>query len=196
MQRIRPWGAAVAGLALLFVVLSGPAVADSNWGRNGRRGGGGSGGGGGGQTATFNVGSLPGDFQSRIMDRLGSEPALQAAGIAVDLANGIVQLVGQITTEVLNVVKGILAQLGVSFPINVQPPGGGGATTTTTAPQPTTTTTAPTNGGGGGGGDGGGGGGGGGDLGGVFPGLQENILSLVRQFVDRVLALIQQFLPV
>ena len=193
MQRIRPWGAAVAGLALLFVVLSGPAVADSNWGRNGRRGGGGS---GGGQTATFNVGSLPGDFQSQIMDRLGSEPALQAAGIAVNLANGVVQLVGQITTEVLNLVKGILAQLGVSFPINVQPPGGGGATTTTTtAPQPTTTTTAPPNGGGGGGG-GGDGGGGGGDPGGLFPGLQENILSLVRQFVDRVLALIQQFLPV
>lgn len=187
MQRIRPWGAAVAGLALLFVVLSGPAVADSNWSRNGRRGGGSS----GGQTATFNVGGLPGDFQSRILDRLGSEPALQAAGIAVDLANGIVQLVGQITTEVLNLVKGILAQLGVSFPINVLP-GGGGATTTTTAPQPaTTTTTAPPNGGGGGGGDGGGG-----DLGGIFPGLQENILSLVRQFVDRVLALIQQFLPV
>jgi hypothetical protein len=184
MQKIRPLGAAVAGLALLFVVLSGPAVADSNWGRHGRRGG------SGGQTATFNVGSMPGDFQSRIMNRLGTEPALQAAGIAVELTNGIIQLVGQITTEVLNLVKSILAQFGVSFPINVLPGGGGAAPTTTTAPPSSTTTTAPPGGGGGGGGAGVG------DGGGVLPGFQENLLALVRQFVDRILALIRDFLPV
>ncbi|HEX2041222.1 MAG TPA: hypothetical protein VHF24_01185 [Acidimicrobiales bacterium] len=184
MQRTRPWGAAVAALALLFVVLSGPAVADSNWGRNGRRGG------GGGQSATFNVGGLPGDFQSRIMDRLGSEPALQAAGIGVELADGIIQLVGRITTEVLNLVKGILAQFGVSFPINVLPGGDGAVTTTTAAPPPSTTTTAAPGGGGGGGGAGVG------DGGGALPGFQENLLSLIRQLVDRVLALIRDFLPV
>jgi hypothetical protein len=179
MQKIRPLGAAVAGLALLFVVLSGPAVADTNWGRNGRRSG------GGGQTATFNVGSLPSDFQSRILDRLGREPGLQAAGIAVDFAGGIIRLVGQITTEVLNLVKSILAQLGVSFPINVLPGGGGATTTTTTtaagSPGPTTTTTVAPGGGGGGG---------------ALPGFQETLLALIRQFVDRVLALIRDFLPV
>ena len=183
MQRFRPLGAAVAALALLFVVLSGPAVADS--GRNGRRGGGD---GGGAQTASFNVGSLPSDFQSRIMDRLGSEPALQAAGIAVDLAGGVIELVGHITTEVFNLVKGILASLGVALPINVSPPGGEVTTTTTTAPPlSTTTTTAP---------NGGGGDSGGGDVGGIPPGFQDNLVSLIRQFVDRVMTLIQAFLPV
>ncbi len=186
MQRIRPLGAAVAALALLFVVLSGPAVADSDSGRNSRRGGGGA------QTASFNVGGLPSDFQSRIMDRLGDEPALQAAGIAVDLAGGIIQLVGQITTEVLNLVKSILASLGVASPINVSPPGGGATTTSTAPPLPTTTTTAPANGGaGGGGGDSGGG-----DLGGIPPAFHQDLMSLIRQFVDRVMTLIQAFLPV
>lgn len=184
MQKIRPLGAAVAGLALLFVVLSGPAVADSNWGRQGRRGD------SGGQTATFNVGNLPSDFQSRILDRLGGDPALQGAGIAFNLAGGIIELVGQITAEVLNLVKSILSQLGVSLPINVLPGGGGATTTTTTAaPGPTTTTTTTAPGGGGGGGDTGGGG--------VLPGgFQQNILALVQQFVDRILALVQDFLPI
>ncbi|HEX2273296.1 MAG TPA: hypothetical protein VHG90_05435 [Acidimicrobiales bacterium] len=184
MQKIRRVGAGVAGLALLFVVLSGPAVADSSWGRHGRRGDGGA------RTATFNVGSLPSDFQSRIRDRLGSEPALQAAGVGVNLAGGVIQLVGQITTEVLNLVKSILSSLGVAFPIDVLPGGGGATTTTTTTapPGPTTTTTAPPGGGGGGGG--------GADGGGAFPGLQEDLLALIRQFVERVLTLIRNFLPV
>ena len=186
MQRIRPLGAVVAALALLFVVLSGPAVADSNSGRNSRRGGGGA------QTASFNVGSLPSDFQSRIMDHLRSEPALQAAGIAVDLAGGIIQLVGQITTEALNLVRSILASLGVASPINVSPPDGGVTTTTTAPPVSTTTTTAPPDGGAGAGGADSGGA----HLGGIPAGFENDVLSLIRQFVDRVMTLIQAFLPV
>ncbi len=187
MRKVRGVGAGVAALALLFVVLSGPAMADSNWGRQGRRGG-------DAQTASFNVGGLSADLQSRIMERLGGEPALQAAGVAINLAGDVIQLVGQITTEVLSLVKSILASLGVAFPISVSPPGGGATTTTTTArPATTTTTTTPPNGGGGGSS---GGNGTGGDLGGVLPGFQDNLLSLIRQFVDRVMSLIQQFLPV
>jgi hypothetical protein len=185
MHNARRLAAAATALALMFVLLSGPALAADSG--HHRSAGASSQSGSWRSRARIDARGFDPALQSRLVQGLSMAPGINAAGIGVTLTNGIIQLVGQITDSVLALVRQILSSFGIDLPITVPMVGGG---STTTSVPPTTVATPVGSGGDTSGGRSTGLGGTGGFLSGLpdLFGPIQNLITQLLQFVQGLFA--------